>query len=250
MLYYGGSTFGWNGVPDYADPKSAAYDAEVEPLIYYQDFYGHYSMNIPAAWRYRNMVLTSVHPEADNCTIYDCPRAGTIPTENILQNRAWLATYINEAAKTNFSIPSVPIAPVFDTTRPHSAYPKVECMGGSTLFCDSFDGVDGTVPAGLWQWQRNQTTYNFPVPWNVTFISEFQGYDYGTAANGAGFAICVPKATTSYTSTMITSPVAVGSHRTVQVSFMYKGTTPSRGELKLDWNTGGSSKWTTSWAGT
>jgi glutamine amidotransferase-like uncharacterized protein len=110
MVYYGGSTFGYNGAPDYTDPQSAEYDPEVEVLIYYTDFYGYYSYNIPAAWRYRNIVATSVHPEADNCTYAtepDCPPANSLPTERILQNRAWLLGYMNEAAKTTFAVPEV-----------------------------------------------------------------------------------------------------------------------------------------------
>ena len=47
MLYYGGSTFGYNGVPDYADPQSPEYDENIEVLLYYTDFYGHNSFNIP-----------------------------------------------------------------------------------------------------------------------------------------------------------------------------------------------------------
>jgi glutamine amidotransferase-like uncharacterized protein len=79
MLYYGGSTFGYNGVPAYADPRSEQYDASVQVLVYYSDFYGFNSVNIPAAWRYNNLLLTSVHPEvrmyctsnAVTCEIYN-----------------------------------------------------------------------------------------------------------------------------------------------------------------------------------
>jgi hypothetical protein len=45
-----------------------SFDPDVEVLLYYQDFYGFNTFNLPAAWRYRNLLLTSVHPEADNCT--------------------------------------------------------------------------------------------------------------------------------------------------------------------------------------
>ena len=135
---------GWNGAEDYSDPASPEYvgvrareahvalppppthpppprrhtlhstptpapsrryDPDLEVVLYYSDFYGFKTANLPAAWRYHNLFLTSVHPEADNCTSTqdsDCPPDGTIPHDNILQNRAWLASHINQVAQTNW----------------------------------------------------------------------------------------------------------------------------------------------------
>ncbi|CAM9977709.1 unnamed protein product, partial [Ectocarpus fasciculatus] len=98
MLYYGGSTFGYNGVPDYADPQSPEYDEDIE---------GSVNFNV-GAWRYGNLLLSSVHPEASNCTDHedvDCPPAGTLPMARIWQNWAWLSTYINEVSQSSFLIP-------------------------------------------------------------------------------------------------------------------------------------------------
>lgn len=69
MLYYGGSSFGWNGANAYHDESDPDYDPDLEVLLYYTDFYGFKTYNLPAAWRYHNLLLTSVHPEADNCTV-------------------------------------------------------------------------------------------------------------------------------------------------------------------------------------
>eukprot|EP01050_Picozoa_sp_SAG11_P004389 SAG11_NODE_279_length_11283_cov_11.461820_11_plen_98_part_00 len=90
MLYFGGSTFGYNALPDYADAASPHYNSEIEVLLYYSDFYGFNTYNcapteppqlrrptpqcrwcectvraaaVPAAWRYRNLLLTSIHSE-------------------------------------------------------------------------------------------------------------------------------------------------------------------------------------------
>ena len=70
------------------------------------------TFNLPAAWRYRNLLLTSIHSEADNCTrvrgdegTADCTPEGTIPESMILKNRAWLVTSINSVAGTDFKIP-------------------------------------------------------------------------------------------------------------------------------------------------
>lgn len=130
-----------------------------EVLLWFSDFFGYATANLPAAWRYGNALLTSVHPEADNCTRFDCPVAGTIPHDSILRNRAWLATHVNTIAGTSFAIPDVPFAPSFDTSAPHDGFPTPACAAadGSVLFCDGFDSDAGVVPPGLWQWQRNQT---------------------------------------------------------------------------------------------
>mmetsp|Transcript_13153 Transcript_13153/g.21885 ORF Transcript_13153/g.21885 Transcript_13153/m.21885 type:complete len:555 (+) Transcript_13153:460-2124(+) len=240
MLYYGGSTFGWNGAPAYADETSPDYDARVEVLVYYTDFYGYYSQNIPAAWKYgRNVLLTSVHPEADNCTFEqdtDCPPAGTLSTEVILQNRAWLSTYINEVAQTQFKIPPVPLAPVFNTTPPHRQYAKEPCyenyiplfsadnsldgnMNGNiegssgnsidaeVLFCEDFDSLgEGDVPSGLSpQFQRNQSNYQYILPWNTTYISSWGGYSYAEPYSGDGYAINVPQAPSKLLQASITT---------------------------------------------
>ena len=52
MLYYGGSSFGFNGALPVHDPASSAYDPALEVVLYYSDFYGHLTYNLPAAWKY------------------------------------------------------------------------------------------------------------------------------------------------------------------------------------------------------
>jgi glutamine amidotransferase-like uncharacterized protein len=222
MLYYGGSTFGWNGALDPTDPKSHIYDPDVEVLIYYTDFYGYHSYNLPAAWKYHNILLTSVHPEADNCTYfenYDCPPAGTIPYVNILQNRAWLCTYINEVSQTTFLIPEVPLKPLFDTTKPHVGYPKESCYdshvavkatagASQILFCDDFDSNEDEIPIGLSsQFQRNQTDFNVVRPWNTSYTEVWNnGIKYTSPDAGDGYAVCVPMAPVSRVASITTRP--------------------------------------------
>ena len=231
MLYYGGSSFGWNGVADYTNPSSPLYDSEVDVLLYYTDFYGTATFNLPAAWRYRNLLLTSVHPEADNCTggvqAPDCPRAGTIPERGILRNRAWLATWINRVANTSFAVPRVPVAPSFNQSAPHRGWPAKPCYasseassgaasGSRVLLCDGFDAAPGDVPHGLWQWQRNQTTFvNGPRPWNTS-------YD-GTAADGNGWAVCRPQAPSGSATARITPRAIATPASGATFSFAYKG---------------------------
>jgi glutamine amidotransferase-like uncharacterized protein len=205
MLYYGGSTFGWNQAPDVSK------DPEVKILAYYTDFYGYHSYNLPAAWQYQNLLLTSVHPEADNCTTYDCPEEGSLPEENILQNRAWLVSHINSVAGTTFNVPSVPLPPSFDTTPPHQSYPELACYGAeqspSIVFCDDFDAPAGQVPSGLWNWQRSQTEYTKPQPWNTTYTTE-----NGLAADGNGYALASQKGTTrSKWASITTLPVSLAA---------------------------------------
>jgi glutamine amidotransferase-like uncharacterized protein len=247
MLYYGGSTWGWNGVSDPTDPKSDQYDPEVEVLVYYTDFYGYYSHNIPAAWRYQNLVLTSVHPEADNCTNVvdsDCPPADTIPTDNILQNRAWLAEYVNQAAQTSYKIPPVPLAPVFDTSAPHTSTPQAQCYSdtttaavGKVLFCDGFDWPTGFIPIGLSpQFQRNQTDYNFARPWNTSYVSEWNdGTVYGGAQAGNGYAVVVPMAAVGHHSSITTKPFDVSACSSVNVNFYTMGKTLSNGAFSVEY---------------
>jgi len=234
MLYYGGSTFGWNQVPD------ASSDPEVEVLLHYTDFYGYLSKNLPAVWKYRNLLLTSVHPEADNCTQYDCPPAETIPEEKILRNRAWLVSHINTVAGTNFVIPSVPVPPSFDTTPPHTSYPTVACRGESAnvLFCDDFDTAAGFVPAGLWNWQRGQTSYDAPRPWNTSYTTK-----YGAPAEGNGFALAMQDGTSKNNWASITSSPVTTPSGTV-LSYERRGSV-SRGALfTVQYTTDEGKSWT------
>ena len=67
MLYFGGSSFGWNAVPDFTDPASPDYDSATEVLLYFSDFYGSAALsggtyNLPAAWKRENVLMTSIHP--------------------------------------------------------------------------------------------------------------------------------------------------------------------------------------------
>jgi len=236
MLYYGGSTFGWNQAPDVQDPN-------LEVLAYFSDFYGYLSYNLPAVWRYKNLLLTSVHPEADNCTKYDCPPAGTIPTDNILQNRAWLANYINTVAGTNFVIPEVPLQPVFDTTAPHASYPVMGCYGGGTpgqapiLFCDDFDVDAGVVPSGLWNWQRGQTAYNSPAPWNTSYTSKF-----GLPSSGNGYAVASQDASNNDWASIVTFPVSTPSGAVL--SFERRGQMSRGGLFTVQYTTNAGASWT------
>jgi glutamine amidotransferase-like uncharacterized protein len=195
MLYFGGSSFGFNAVADVTDPASALHDPEVEVVLYYQDFYGSAAFdggtfNLPAAWRRKNLFLTSIHSEADNCTrddgragSADCTPAGTIPHQMILRNRAWLLTHLNRVAGTSWQAPQQAPPPNMSTAKPHTSWPSVQCAqgrGGSSygesaqvIFCDDFDSDTGEVAHGLWQWQRNQSFYNTPQPWNTTYIDSW-----------------------------------------------------------------------------
>lgn len=266
MLYYGGSTFGYSGTVDPTDPASQQYDPEVEVLVYYTDFYGFQSSNIPAAWRYRNRVMTSVHPEADNCTFAqdsDCPPAGSIPEQQILQNRAWLCQYMNEAMQMSFHIPEVALAPVFDTTPPHTHTPLAGCYspdkdkdedeeegreeddegdeGGVLLFCDGFDAAPGAVAVGLSpQFQRNQSDYNRAQPWNTSSLSSWnQGTQYASpqGMKGGGYAIAVPQASAAHVSTIMTKAFSLAACSSrgdegplaVSVSFYLQGQTEANG---------------------
>lgn len=227
MLYYGGSTFGYNGAVDYTNPNSPYYDPEIEVVVYYSDFYGYNSVNIPAAWRYKsNMLLTSVHPEADNCThiegspnvANDCPPPGTIPVDIVLQNRAWLATYMNKVSQSNFFIPEVPIAPLFDTTPPHKDYPSTSCQedyeyaksDSVLLYCHDFDAFD-RVPEGLSPYfQRNQSApYNVALPWNTSYIESWNGIVYTKPQNGNGYAYVTPMANINYNSSITTKSIPI-----------------------------------------
>lgn len=254
MLYYGGSTFGWNGVPAYADKASADFDPNLEVLVYYTDFYGYNSVNIPAAWRYaptgehKNLLLTSVHPEADNCTNAqdsDCPPPESLHTVDILRNRAWLCEYINQAAGTSFTVPPVPVAPSFNTSAPHVSYPTYPCYAdtssGVPLFCDTFDSVWGRVPQGLSpQFQRNQTNYERVFPWNTTFISEWGGVQYAAPYAGDGYAVNVPgvEAILS-TASILTKPFPLSTWTAkcsaVRISYAYAGRSSTGGALYVEY---------------
>jgi hypothetical protein len=272
MLYYGGSTFGYNGVPTYADRSGApsTLDPNVEVLVYYTDFYGYNAINIPAAWRYgRNIVLTSVHPEADNCTTAqdsDCPPAGSLSTADILRNRAWLCEYINQAARTAYAIPPVPVAPSFNTSAPHdhsgdgvstrNGYPLKDCYASASspqrlLFCDDFDGRAGSVPPGLAvQFQRNQSNYNLVHPWNTSFIQAWGGQQYAAPYAGDGYAVNVPQASTRDSATILTRPFPLSltgsgsgsGTRTggwacgkLNISYAYTGRTAAAGALTVSY---------------
>ena len=246
MLYYGGSTFGYNGVPAYADPVSLEFDENIEVLIYYTDFYGYFSANIPAAWKYRNLVLSSVHPEADGCTYEqdsDCPPAGTLPTEVYLQNWAWLCTYINDVAGTNFVVPSVPVKPLFDTSPPHSTYQRSSCYDENfnftkhILFCDNFDSVLGVIPWGLSaQFQRNNSDFNFARPWNTTYITSWNGEQYASPHSGDGYAVAVTMSSVSHYSTFRTRPIALSdcTSRNITLQYGVIGKTLSNGYITVD----------------
>jgi glutamine amidotransferase-like uncharacterized protein len=265
MLYYGGSTFGWNGALDPTDSSSPVYDPEIEILLYYTDFYGYHSMNIPAAWRYQhNILLTSVHPEADNCTSIedsDCPPSGTIPLQNILQNRAWLCSYINELSSSNFIIPSVPLPPSFQILKPHVSYPKELCYDTSTasikgsqiLFCEDFDSNESEIPTGLApQFQRNQTDFNIVRPWNTSYTDTWNsGVTYASPSPGAGdgYAVCVPMAPVSHLSSITTRPFDIthcpstsGSHNKLFLEFLTTGRAVSTGYLSVDIGAGNDSQ--------
>jgi glutamine amidotransferase-like uncharacterized protein len=269
MLYYGGSTFGWNGAIDPTDPSSSLYDPDIEVLIYYTDFYGYSTVNLPAAWRYQqNILLTSVHPEADNCTYYedhDCPPPGTVPLRNILQNRAWLCTYINEISSSAFIIPTVPLPPSFDTTKPHLYYPKEPCYdtsattkGSQILFCEDFDSNGGEVPTGLApQFQRNQSGSLLVRPWNTSYTDTWnEGVVYASPAPGAGdgYAVCVPMAPTSHLSTITTRPFDVTHcsssatyNDTLYVEFLITGHSVSSGYLSVEIGVGNESQQYHNW---
>jgi len=196
------------------------------------------------------MFLSSIHAGADNCTVVlgnaetvDCLPFGSVPTDTILRNRAWLATHLNGVAGTSFKIPSVPVPPSFDTSKPHTGYPEPVChtaasasaasAAGDILFCDGFDSKVGDVPHGLWQWQRNQTYCFFPQPWNTTFIPEWgtdpsihRGHTYGAPAGGNGYAYVVPKATSALPAAMTSKAMATtGSSGAYTLSYFYKGQT-------------------------
>lgn len=240
MLYYGGSTTGYNGVPAYADPLSPQFDSNVKPLLYYTDFYGFNTFNLPAVWLYgSNILMTSVHPEADGSTCADCPSTGTIPPAVSTRNWQWLCKYLNDITKSQFNCPTTS-APVFNTTAPHRAYPKLPCYssGSNILFCDDFSIAKGTVYPGLaMQWQRNMTTWNKAQPWNATFTSTMLGknvFPSGQAGSTDGYAVAIPQATTgSAPSQLFSKSVSLSGVSTLTVSLYYQGKTLSGGLFSL-----------------
>lgn len=264
MLYFGGSSFGWNAVSaDFTDPKSPNWDPAVEVLLYYSDFYGSAAFeggtyNLPAAWMRKNVLMcacqrstaafgcrnfldrpvaggsyrTSIHPCADNCTAEDredqeradCTPAGTIADKMILKNRAWLVTHLNKMTGMSMKLPAGSM-PNMSTAKPHTDWPTPAC-GTKDLFCDGFDTTEEDDFAhGLWQWQRNQSFFNAPQPWNITYISEWAGcarpcstgshsdnnvIKYGEAESGNGYAVVVPFANgwnDVHVSAILTKPV-------------------------------------------
>jgi len=243
MFYYGGSSFGYNGAPAVHEPASPDYDPLMEVVLYYTDFYGHLTFNLPAAWKYRNAFLTSIHAEADNCSVYDCPTEGSIPVNNILQNRAWLAEHLNNISGLSYKIPTVPLPPSFDTTPPHSSYPTPHCRRTARhqgdvqlVFCDDFDTDAGEVASGLWQWQRNQSNDMSSQPWNTTFLDAWKPdaqpgsgggtlTNFGSAQSGNGWAVAVPMSDKSQAVTITTHHLELvpTSTQTLNVSFYYKG---------------------------
>jgi glutamine amidotransferase-like uncharacterized protein len=247
MLYYGGSVFGGNVVPDYADVTSSSYDANVNVITYYNDFYGFGSKNIPAVWIYKNLLLTSAHPEADDSTCSDCPSTGTIPSSIYLQNRAWLVTYINQVASTTFIVPNVNPIPVFNTAKPHTTYPVLSCYTAGVIFCDSFTIGTGIVYSGMFQWQRNMTTWNAAKPWNTTFTGTMlgtTGFGNGQAGTTDGWAVVIPNTgTTSPPSVLTSKTFSTTGYSSVYLSFYYKGKTLSGGLFVVSYFDG--TIWTT-----
>jgi hypothetical protein len=165
---------------------------------------------------------------------------------------------VNAVAGTNFTVPAVDQTPSFNTTAPHTQWPNKECYASlnhssssnndslSTssngqqqvvvLFCDDFDASDGVVPSGLWQWQRNKTTYDEPAPWNTSFISTWFGNDYGGPSAGNGYAVCVPLAPTSKSATIESRLFALPSTGAT-LSFSYKGQTLNQGLFTVEYGT-------------
>jgi hypothetical protein len=248
-LYFGGSSMGYNGVPDYSDPASPSYDPNVQVILYYQDFYGYYTKNLPAAWIYKNLLMTSIHAEADNSTCSDCVSSGTILPLTFLQNRAWLANYINQVAQTSYVIPMVSPAPNFTVTKPHASYPVLSCYGPNVLFCDSFNTTLGTVYSGLWQWTRNMTVYNQARPWNSSFTSTMLGnvnyYGHGVYGNTDGYAVCIPNTgTANPASVIISKPFSTTGYNTITFTLYYKGKTLTGGLFTISYTYDGGATWT------
>ncbi len=249
MLYYGGSTFGYNGVAAYTDPSSAEYDENIEVMVYYTDFFGYFSANIPAAWKYKNLLISSVHPEADGCSYEqdsDCPPAGTLPTDIYLQNWAWLCTYINQVAGTDFVVPSVPLEPLFNNSPPHSTYMRSSCYDEQfsepkhVLFCENFDSIPGIVPWGLSaQFQRNNSDFNFARPWNATYITRWNGEQYAAPHSGDGYAVAVTMSSTSHYSTFRSREISVSKCTSGNITLEYglTGKTVSNGYITVDVST-------------
>lgn len=77
----------------------------------------------------------------------------------ILKNRAWLVQHLNTVSGLSIKLPVATPTPNMSAAKPHSSWPTPLC-GKDLLFCDGFDSAPGEVPAGLWQWQRNQSFYN------------------------------------------------------------------------------------------
>lgn len=194
-----------------------------------------------------------MHPEASNCTDHedvDCPPAGTLPMARIWQNWAWLSTYINEVSQSSFLIPTVPIAPIFDTTPPHKGYSHKACYDAdeSILFCDDFEAdASGQVPYGLSpQFQRNESNYQYAHPWNTSFISSWNGHEYTTPFEGAGYAVVVPMSLVSQYAAIETKNIVfdgVCEVPTVKFQYAMKGKTEAAGSFAVYSKAGVAGDW-------
>lgn len=258
FVYWGGPSFGWNGVADYADATSTEYDPNITPVLYFKDFYGFQSKNLVAAWTYKlsgrtsaSILMATVHPEADQTAATCCLGASFQTADSVKQNWAWWATYMNAVAGTTYALPSVPVAPVFSTVPPHASKPVLPCYAANptALFCDSFTVAAGTVYPGMFQWQRNQTAYNLAAPWNVTFTTALMGGNIGGAgADGAtdGFAVSIPStATGNPAATIASQKFSTAGVAAPKLSFKWRGKTLSAGGLTVAVSTDDGTSWAT-----
>lgn len=226
-------------------------DPKLQPLIYFTDFYGFNSPNIPAAWLYNsNILMTSVHPEADASACSDCVAPGTIPTAVSTRNWQWLCHYLNQITKSSFNCPTTS-SPVFNTTAPHTTYPKLPCYSSANniLFCDDFSVAKGTVYPGIaMQWQRNMTTWNSSQPWNAIFTSTMagsSGFPIGQAGQNDGYAVSIPQATTgSPPSQIFSKSVSLSGVSTISISMYYQGKTLAGGLFSVSYSLDNGLTWT------
>lgn len=316
MLYYGGSTYGWNSLPDYAqlsyncskkiDDSSnktesvncrivhgTEADSLTVPLLLYTDLYGYNSPNIPAMWQYgEHIILSSIHPAADESVcVDDCPPLGTLTPEQIEANRLYFATQVNRVMAHPFKLPT-PSAAVKNykdkkqlKAAPHVDYPVSACYTKSddAVFCDDFNVPPSvSVYPGMFQWQRNQTLYDFARPWNTTFTGTMCSGNggpnyYGEGVDGSkdGWAVAIPypntddvalssnntnssrthkswphavKVNLTYgpvTTTIISEPIVFSSSSPylIDLSYFYKGVTLPDGFFAVDYTCNGGWIW-------